>query len=108
MLWSMTMADVPDDRAREGLERVLSSAAFQGAQRSRTLLRFLVEEVIAGRPERLKEYTIGVEALGKAEGFDPRSDPIVRAEASRLRNRLERYYEGDGRLDPYRALVGLA
>lgn len=79
---------------------MLASAGFQGAARSRALLTFLVEQTVGGRTERLKEYTIGVEALQKGEDFDPRTDPIVRAEASRLRGRLERYYASDGRDDP--------
>src|SRR5262249_16760799 len=81
-------------------ERVLASAAFQGSGRAQALLKFVVEETIGGRTERLKEYTIGAEALGRGEAFDPRTDPIVRAEASRLRSRLERYYAGEGRGDP--------
>jgi Tol biopolymer transport system component len=99
-LWPVMTSEVSRDRALEQLERVLSSSAFQGAARSSALLKFLVEEAAGDRPQRLKEYTIGVEALGKGDGFDPRTDPIVRAEASRLRGRLERYYAGEGRRDP--------
>ena len=84
----------------EQLAAVLASDAFRGAERSRALLRFLVERVVAGQAGRLKEYTLGVEALGRGESFDPRTDPIVRAEASRLRRRLEQYYESDGRSAP--------
>jgi hypothetical protein len=91
---------VPRDQALEQLERVLSSSVFQAAGRSRALLKFVVEESVGDRTERLKEYTIGVEALGKGDAFDPRTDPIVRAEASRLRGRLERYYASEGRGDP--------
>lgn len=94
------MQAVSPDRALEQLQRVLASAAFQGAARSSALLKFLVEEAAGNRPERLKEYTIGAEALGKGEAFDPRIDPIVRAEASRLRSRLERYYASEGQRDP--------
>jgi DNA-binding IclR family transcriptional regulator len=72
------------------LTRILSSSVFTGAERSSTLLRFLVEQTVADRADHLKEYTLGVEALGKGQSFDPRTDPIVRAEASRLRVRLER------------------
>jgi serine/threonine-protein kinase len=83
----------------EQLERVLASESFAGAGRSKVLLRFLVEEALAEHGDRLKEYTIGAEALGRGESFDPRTDPIVRAEASRLRSRLERYYATEGLSD---------
>ena len=82
------------------LERVLSSPVFRRAERSSTLLRFIVEQALNGRADSLKEYTLGVEALARGESFDPRTDPVVRAEASRLRTRLEQYYETVGRRDP--------
>ena len=94
-----TNADIASEAVLAQLDRVLASEAFQGATRSTTLLRFLVDAVVTGRADRLKEYTLGAEGLGKGEGFDPRTDPIVRAEASRLRARLERYYSGPGRDD---------
>jgi serine/threonine-protein kinase len=91
---------VPAESIRSALEKVLVSSLFQNAGRSRALLKFIVEECAAGRVDRLKEYTIGAEALGRGDSFDPRTDPIVRAEASRLRDRLERYYATDGQYDP--------
>ena len=90
---------VPDEQAAEQLRRMLAGSTFQNASRSRDLLRFLVEETLAGRAERIKEYTIGVEALGRPDLFDPRIDPIVRAEASRLRTKLKSYYAGEGKDD---------
>lgn len=89
----------PRDLVLEQLERMLASETFAGAERSRALLRFIVEHVVENQPERLKEYTIGSEALGRGDSFDPRTDPIVRAEASRLRSRIERYYATNGAAD---------
>jgi serine/threonine-protein kinase len=91
----------PIERAaiKDQLERVLRSATFRRAERSAALLRYLVERAVEGDVDRLKEYTVGREALGRGGAFDPRTDPIVRAEASRLRDRLSRYYETDGRDD---------
>src|SRR5436309_11087614 len=77
---------------RAQLERVLASTVFQNAGRARTLLGFLVDRILSGQGEQLKEYTLGTEALGRSESFDPRTDPIARVEASRLRSRLEMYY----------------
>jgi eukaryotic-like serine/threonine-protein kinase len=82
------------------LERLLSSSVFRRAERSSALLRFIVEQTLDGHADRLKEYTLGAEALGRGESFDPRADPVVRAEASRLRTRLEQYYETTGSRDP--------
>jgi Tol biopolymer transport system component len=87
------------DAVVQQTERILSSRSFASAERSRGLLRFVVEHALDGDSPRLKEYTLGSEALGRGEAFDPRTDPIVRAEASRLRGRLERYYATEGASD---------
>jgi hypothetical protein len=87
------------DAILDSLKQVLGSRTFEGSGRSRALLQFLVEETLNGRSDRLKEYTIGAEALGRGELFDPRTDPIVRAEASRLRTRIEHYYASEGQND---------
>lgn len=90
----------PADAVLEQLEKVLSSPQFQGSERSMKLLRFVVEHTLRGESDRLKEYTLGMDALGKGQSFDPRVDPIVRSEMSRLRTRLEKYYLTEGRPDP--------
>jgi hypothetical protein len=92
-------SSIDRDAILQQLERVLSSDAFRRSERSSALLRFVVERTLNGQADQLKEYTVGVEALGRGSSFDPRTDPVVRAEASRLRDRLERYYDGDGSTD---------
>jgi hypothetical protein len=90
---------------REQLARILASESFRNAQRSSALLRYLVEQTLAGRADSIKEYTLGVDVLGRSAAFDPRTDPIARVEASRLRSRLEAYYGSEGATD--RILVSL-
>src|SRR5579872_309836 len=80
----------------EQLDRILASKAFRQADRLKRFLTFIVEETIAGRGERLKEFVVGVEVFGKPESFDPRNDPIVRVQARRLRAQLARYYREEG------------
>jgi serine/threonine-protein kinase len=91
---------VDREAVQNQLERVLSSSLFRRAERSSALLKFIVEQTLDGRADVLKEYTLGAEALGRGESFDPRADPVVRAEASRLRVRLEQYYTTAGQTDP--------
>ena len=95
----MNSDGIDHDLVSRQLERVLASTPFRNAERSAGLLRYLVERSLDGSGDRLKEYTVGVEALGRGTEFDPRTDPIVRAEASRLRGRLERYYADEGQSD---------
>lgn len=101
----MKEGTVQPDAIRAELEKVLSSVAFQGAGRSGKLLRFLVERTVSGFGDQLKEYTVGVEALGRGAAFDPRTDSIVRVEASRLRSRLDVYNASEGRMDAVRIVL---
>ena len=80
----------------EQLDRILASKAFRQADRLKRFLTFIVEETLAGRGERLKEFIVGVEVFGKPESFDPRNDPIVRVRARHLRAQLTRYYNEEG------------
>lgn len=83
-------------KVTEQLNRILASKAFRQADRLKRFLTFIVEETIAGRGERLKEFVVGVQVFGKPESFDPRNDPIVRVQARRLRAQLARYYREEG------------
>ena len=85
-----------DQGVREQLERILASATFQQCDRLKRFLSFIVIEAVAGRRNELKEYVIGVQVFGKEEAFDPRTDPIVRVQARRLRAKLVRYYREEG------------
>ena len=93
---------IPRDRIRAQLGHILASRAFDASRRNRAFLRFIVEESLAGRADRIKAYTIATSVLGRDEAFDPQADPIVRIEASRLRRSLERYYLIAGQDDPVR------
>jgi hypothetical protein len=64
------------------------------------LLQFLTARAIEGSGEDLKEYTIGVEAFGRPQNFDPKTDTIVRVQIHRLRQKLTEYYDADGSRDP--------
>ena len=90
----------PNDTAiRDALERVVASVTLAASPRLASFLRYIVIATLEGRADRLKGYTVAVEALGRPEDFDPQADPIVRVEAGRLRAALARYYAGPGRDD---------
>lgn len=88
-----------DTAVLEHLERILASPTFQQGDKLKRFLKFIVHEAVAGRRHELKEYVIGVQVFGKEESFDPRTDPIVRVQARRLRAKLVRYYREEGRAD---------
>lgn len=82
-------------------QRILQSATFRNASTLQQLLQFLASRALDNsQPELLKEYTIGVEAFGRPQNFDPKTDTIVRVQIHRLRQKLKEYYDSEGRHDP--------
>jgi tetratricopeptide (TPR) repeat protein len=84
------------------LETVLASPLFSRAERQRRFLEYVVRKAVDGRSDELKEYPIGVSVYDRPAGYDPREDPIVRVEASRLRARLREFYSAPGAGTPLR------
>lgn len=91
---------VSPEAARAELARVLDSATFHKATRLKRLLAYLVEQELAGQADRLKEYTVAVEAFDRPASFDPKQDAVVRVEVRRLRSKLREYFAAEGRDDP--------
>jgi len=81
---------------RGELENVLSSGIFAKAPGQAKLLKYICDEYFLGRADRIKEYNLATEALGRAADFDQNRDAIVRVEVHRLRRKLKEYYEGEG------------
>jgi hypothetical protein len=92
--------EVEDIRAQVG--RLVHSKTFETSEVHRRLLQYLAEKSISGEADRLKEYTIGLEAFGKPPTYDPKHDSIVRLQAGRLRQKLEAYYQAEAAGDAVR------
>jgi adenylate cyclase len=91
--------DPADAEIRAALEKILGSAGFRNSERMRRFLRVAVERTLAGASDQLKEFSLGHDVFDRGQGYDPRTDSIVRVEARRLRKKLRTYYEGEGLLD---------
>ena len=81
---------------RAHLTRILASKSFARSESLKSFLRFVVEETLAGRGERLKARTIATHALGRSKEFNAKADPIVSIQAGRLRRALDAYYGSEG------------
>ena len=90
--------DVSDAAVRAELDRILASEVFSRSQHLRRFLSFIVEQRLAGEEHSLKEAVLAHELYGKGTDFDGGTDPVVRVDARRLRDKLREYYEG--RSDP--------
>jgi hypothetical protein len=95
------------DEIHAALEHIVCSREFRRSPQLIAFLRFVVGSMLDGHPERIKSYTIGVEALGRCERFDPQADPIVRVEAARLRRALASYFAGPGARRPITIAIPL-
>src|SRR5688500_17373636 len=92
--------------AQACLARVLGNSLFAQAERQKRFLNYLVTETLAGRAEKVKGYTTGIEVVDRDGSFDPAIDAIVRVQAAQLRSKLREYYDGDGAGDPVRVAEG--
>jgi hypothetical protein len=92
----------PEAEERQELEAVLHSGIFKKAPNLQHFLEYVAEKHFAGTDEEIKEYSIAVQALHRAESFDPQADTIVRVTAHTLRKKLEQYYAAEGAGHPLR------
>jgi|ERR1700682_6535587 hypothetical protein len=88
------------EEIRAVVESIVGSPGFRHSPQLVSFLRFVVESTLSGKAASIKSYSIGIEALGRRDDFDPSVDPIVRVEAGRLRRALVGYFAGDGAGSP--------
>jgi len=93
-------SQVSAGEVRSELARLLGSDEFRATDRSKEMLRFLVEEVLGGNSNQIKGHTIATEVLGRGLEFSASRDPIVSIEIRKLREALEHYYLTEGRSNP--------
>ncbi len=86
------LSEADCDDVREQLDKILSHALFAQSKRYPGLLRFVVEQTLAGNADQLKERLIGIEVFGRAPDYDANADPVVRVTAGEIRKRLAQYY----------------
>jgi len=87
------MNDALDQMIRKELDRLLESDVLRRSASHLRLLRHLVERSLANDLGALREMSIGIEVFHRNPAtYDPKSDPIVRVNVSRLRERLVKHY----------------
>src|SRR6187455_3064134 len=95
----MSVAPPSEREVRDQIERITTSVAFRTSDRLKHFITFVASQELQGKGDNLKEYAVGVQVFGRESSFDPRTDPVVRVQARRLRARLERYYREEGQDD---------
>ncbi len=90
------------DERLVALENLLANPFFKASDRNRRFLKFVIEETVAGRADRIKAFSIAVDVFGRDANFDATVDPIVRIAAGQLRKSLRDYYDNHGKADAIR------
>src|SRR5271156_5883591 len=81
---------------RELGRRIVHSPTFARSERLGTLLTYVCDLALKGREAEINEQKIGHAAFGRSQDYDSAADGIVRSQASRLRQRLELYFQHEG------------
>lgn len=74
------------------LAKALNSRIFARSEQLKAFLRYICEAEALRHDFPLNEYVIGVEVLGRPEGYSPAEDSSVRTRAYELRQKLEKLY----------------
>src|SRR5512140_3016426 len=78
---------------RAAADLALASMTFSRAHSLRAFLGYICAMEIEGRGLQLVEHKIGVEALGRPQGYSTGEDSTVRSQAHALRKKLEDLYQ---------------
>lgn len=84
------------------LNRILASPQFVHAESLQRILRYLYEQASRKDAAPVKEYEIAVNAIQRPSSFDPKLDAVVRVSIASIRERLQAYFENEGRNQRWR------
>jgi hypothetical protein len=87
------------------VQRIAASSSFVSSPRLSTFLLYVSKQCLVGASGSLNERSIGEVVFERSPGYDPRDDNIVRSHASRLRIRLQEYFEGEGASEELRVNI---
>lgn len=90
------ISEAQESDVRDVLQRVLASKEFEASERLQGLLRFVVDETLAGRGETIRGKTIALDFYG----YDPeeieKRENAIRVDVGRVRKRLAEYFSKEG------------
>lgn len=86
----------PQDARWALARRVAGSTTFARSEQLPKLLLYVCKMTIADRADEIHEHRIGVDVFGRPPDYDATVDGIVRSHATRLRQRLEQYFNTEG------------
>ena len=85
----------------ELVRRVGSSETFEKSPRLRAFFFHVCRCALEDKSEEATEQQIGIYVYGRAPGYNPNEDNIVRSQARVLRMKLEHHFANEGRDEQY-------
>ena len=92
-------------RENRELQAILASGIFDRSPALAQLLSYVCAKYFEGTADRIKEYSLAIDVLGRPPDFDPKRDSIIRVQFHRLRERLAEYYANGGANDPVHIVI---
>ena len=93
------------DAQRELLQRILASPHFSRSPRLTEFLLYVCERSLEGRAAEISEQQIGINVFKRPPSYHPNDDSIVRSHARLLRQKLDAYFEEEGRAEEIRLSI---
>jgi hypothetical protein len=93
------------DTRRELVDRVITSSLFSKSKRLSSLLTYVCDLTLNGRADEVNEQKIGEAVFDRPRDYNSAIDGIVRTQASRLRQRLDLYFDGEGANEPIKIVI---
>jgi len=97
---SRTGRSISDEDARIALDALVESDTFSGSERLIGFLAYVVNEVLDGRGDVIRAKSIALDVYHYEPDEIERRESVVRVDAGRVRRKLQKYYEEEGKVDP--------
>jgi hypothetical protein len=88
-------------------QRVVASKSFAKSALLSKFLLYVCDRELSGRTDEISENQIGVHVFLRKPGYNPGEDNIVRNYARQLRQRLDHYFEEEGKSEELRICIPL-
>jgi hypothetical protein len=96
----VTEKDLTGDERWGLVTRVAASQRFARAAQLRELLLYFGRRAILQPGAEVSEQEIGCQVLGRRPDYDTQADNIVRVQIRHLRQKLDEYFDSEGREEP--------
>jgi len=86
-------------------QKIVASKSFGKSLLLSKFLLYVCHRALSGRTDEISEQQIGVQVFGRKPQYNSAEDNIVRNYARQLRQRLDAYFEDEGRLEELRLSI---